>query len=145
MKSINHEGKRKVKLHSEHSYEFSFAVKGIDVIKSSEASIIYEYLRNRSHPTLFRELHDDFGSGCDIDFFVICSERIEEIFCSHAVGAVVLGVDSDHRMKVIKFVSVIARNEAIQKTRFCKQRNDRFTGSPRFARDDGNKKICRIN
>lgn len=118
MTSINHKGKRKVKLHSELSYEFSFAVKGIDVIEASETDIIDENLWNRSHPTLFREFHDDFGSGCDIDFFITCPEGIEEIFCSHAVGAVVLGVDGYHMMKVIECicVSVIARNEAIQKT-----------------------------
>lgn len=80
-------------------------MEGIDIIKSSETYVIYENLWDGAHPALFREIHDDFGSGSDVYFFIDSTEGIEQIFCFDAVGAVVLGVDGDHCVvyKIYKF------------------------------------------
>lgn len=76
--------------------ELSFVIHRIYAIKPSEALITHEYLGHCTHSGFLRELHDDLRSCCDIDFLIVRTERVEEIFCFYTVGAVVFCVDCDH-------------------------------------------------
>jgi hypothetical protein len=69
-----------------------------DICISTETLISEKNLRNRSHSGFCDDLHQEILIIRDIDFFIIGSDRGEEIFCEDAVWAVVLGVESEgHR------------------------------------------------